>query len=190
TSWNFSSSDHPQRATDDDDSPATVLLESLCRMRQVDLTHDNLPEEERNEPPADVNGGRAQQQDDAEYFVTDVPLQYSPSAPVSTVYTPSAMPGPAAKKTGKWTQILGVFASKGNVKAPILSKILLEATILSEKAGLFVDFWTSDGAPWNQSLWNIFGIKASSKEIVCQVQHPVHPTRGLHFISDFPHLVK
>ncbi|KAH6920460.1 hypothetical protein HPB50_028552 [Hyalomma asiaticum] len=60
---------------------------------------------------------------------------------------------------GKWTQILGVFAAHGNVKAPVLSKILLEATLLAEKAGLFVDFWTSDGASWNRSLWKRFSIK-------------------------------
>ncbi|XP_077489525.1 uncharacterized protein LOC144100442 [Amblyomma americanum] len=60
---------------------------------------------------------------------------------------------------GKWTQILGVFAAKGNVKASTLSKILLEATILAEKSGLFVDFWTSDGAPWNRCLWKLFGVK-------------------------------
>ncbi|XP_040073445.1 uncharacterized protein LOC120845949 [Ixodes scapularis] len=91
---------------------------------------------------------------------------------------------------GKLTQILGVFASRGNVKAPVLSKILLEATILAENSGLFVDFWTSDGAPWNRSLWKLLGIKASSKEITCKVPHPVDTARSLHFISDFPHLIK
>ncbi|KAM7307156.1 uncharacterized protein ISCGN_010792 [Ixodes scapularis] len=91
---------------------------------------------------------------------------------------------------GKWTQILGVFASRGNVKAPVLSKILLEATILAENSGLFVDFWTSDGAPWNRCLWKLLGIKASSKEITCKVPHPVDTARSLHFISDFPHLIK
>lgn len=60
---------------------------------------------------------------------------------------------------GKWTQILGVFASKSNVKASVLSKILLEATILAKNAGLFVDYWTSDGATWNRALWKLFGIK-------------------------------
>ncbi|KAG0427889.1 hypothetical protein HPB47_025099 [Ixodes persulcatus] len=39
------------------------------------------------------------------------------------------------------------------------TRILLEATILAEKSGLFVDFWTSDGAPWNRCLWKLLGIK-------------------------------
>ncbi|XP_075723751.1 uncharacterized protein LOC142765832 [Rhipicephalus microplus] len=41
---------------------------------------------------------------------------------------------------GDWTQILGVFSSKGNIKAEMLAKLLLEAILLSEQAGLFVDF--------------------------------------------------
>ncbi|KAK8776915.1 hypothetical protein V5799_029740 [Amblyomma americanum] len=41
--------------------------------------------------------------------------------------------------TGNWTQILGVFASRGNVKEATLSKIIVETTILAEQAGLFVD---------------------------------------------------
>lgn len=60
---------------------------------------------------------------------------------------------------GNWTQILGVFASKGNVKAPTLAKIILETTVLAEKAGLFVDSITCDGASWNRSMWRLFGIQ-------------------------------
>ncbi|KAH6935547.1 hypothetical protein HPB50_006764 [Hyalomma asiaticum] len=73
---------------------------------------------------------------------------------------------------GKWTQVLGVFAAHGNVKAPVLSKILLEATLLAEKAGLFVDFRTSAGASWNRSLWKRFGIKAelTTDDILQSVQ--------------------
>ncbi|KAH9359744.1 hypothetical protein HPB48_021303 [Haemaphysalis longicornis] len=50
---------------------------------------------------------------------------------------------------GNWTQVLGVFSSKANVKAEILEKILLEGILLAEQAGLFVDFVTCDGASWN-----------------------------------------
>ncbi|KAL3179549.1 hypothetical protein MRX96_037933 [Rhipicephalus microplus] len=76
-----------------------------------------------------------------------------------------------------WTQILRVFSSKGNVKVNILSKILLVATVLAEKSGLFVDYWTSDGAPWNRSLWKLFGIKTSIKEINAP-QRMVQPFRS------------
>lgn len=56
-------------------------------------------------------------------------------------------------------QILGVFASQSNVKADVLSKIVLEATLLCEQAGLHADGVTCDGATWNYSMWKIFGIR-------------------------------
>lgn len=57
---------------------------------------------------------------------------------------------------GDWTQILGVFSSKGNIKADMFSKLLLEAVILAEQAGLFVDFVMCDVATWNRSMWKSF----------------------------------
>ncbi|KAG0427971.1 hypothetical protein HPB47_025023 [Ixodes persulcatus] len=44
----------------------------------------------------------------------------------------------------------GVFASNGNVKAGLLTKIILEATLLCEQAGLHVDYICCDGAAWNR----------------------------------------
>ncbi|KAG0425383.1 hypothetical protein HPB47_027441, partial [Ixodes persulcatus] len=46
--------------------------------------------------------------------------------------------------TGKCTQVIGAFATRGNVKAEMLAKILIEATILAEASGLLVDFITCD----------------------------------------------
>ncbi|XP_077519810.1 uncharacterized protein LOC144129529 [Amblyomma americanum] len=92
--------------------------------------------------------------------------------------------------TGKWTQILGVFASKGNVKAPTLAKIILETTVLAEKAGLFVDCITCDGASWNRSMWRLFGIQGSPSHVRSSTKHPVDPKRQLYFLSDFPLLLK
>ncbi|XP_077486391.1 uncharacterized protein LOC144097602 [Amblyomma americanum] len=45
---------------------------------------------------------------------------------------------------GKWTQILACFATRGNMKGDLLTKVMLGAVILAENAGLFVDFITSD----------------------------------------------
>ncbi|KAH7960700.1 hypothetical protein HPB49_022390 [Dermacentor silvarum] len=39
-------------------------------------------------------------------------------------------------------------------------------------------------------MWRQFGIKGTSKSIVCKVKHPADNSRSLHFLSDFPHLVK
>ncbi|KAH7985319.1 hypothetical protein HPB49_026495 [Dermacentor silvarum] len=63
--------------------------------------------------------------------------------------------------TGNWTRILGVFASKGNVKSVTLAKTIVETAVLAEKAGLFVDCITCDGASWNRSMWRLLGIQES-----------------------------
>lgn len=55
--------------------------------------------------------------------------------------------------SGNFQQILGVFGSHGNVKADVLAKIIVDATLTAEKSGLFVDFVTTDGASWNRSMW-------------------------------------
>lgn len=91
---------------------------------------------------------------------------------------------------GKWTQVLASFATKGNIKGPLLTKIMIEATILAEKSGLKVDFITSDGATWNRNMWSQMGVGASLTSIKCSAAHPVDPQRRLHLISDFPHLIK
>lgn len=54
---------------------------------------------------------------------------------------------------GKWTQIVGVLATKGKVKGDILLTILIEAVIIAEKAYLFVDYITCDGPSWNREMW-------------------------------------
>lgn len=92
--------------------------------------------------------------------------------------------------TGKWSQIIGVFATKGNIKGDLLFKIIIEAVIVSEKAGLFVDHISCDGAAWNRKMWQLAGVCASAKKVVCKTEHPVDSKRALHFVSDFPHLIK
>ncbi|KAG8182818.1 hypothetical protein JTE90_003491 [Oedothorax gibbosus] len=59
---------------------------------------------------------------------------------------------------GDWAQVPGVFATKGNMKADLLAKMITEAIIYAENAGLFVDCVTGDGASWNRKMWKKFGI--------------------------------
>lgn len=56
---------------------------------------------------------------------------------------------------GKWSQVIGCFATNSNMKADILAKVVVEATILAEKSGLFVDFITTNGASWNRIFWGV-----------------------------------
>lgn len=92
--------------------------------------------------------------------------------------------------TGRWSQVIGTFATSGNVKAEMLAKILIEATIVAEASGLLVDFITCDGASWNRRMWNLLGIGVKNGKITCSREHPVDPSRQLFFLSDFPHLLK
>ncbi|KAH7985017.1 hypothetical protein HPB49_026647 [Dermacentor silvarum] len=92
--------------------------------------------------------------------------------------------------TGSWSQILGTFATRTNIKGELLAKIVLEATILAEKAGLFVNYVTCDAATWNRKMWRIMGVKANSKEVIAKRVHTSDDKRSLYFLSDFPHLVK
>ncbi|KAH9379818.1 hypothetical protein HPB48_010409 [Haemaphysalis longicornis] len=91
---------------------------------------------------------------------------------------------------GNFEQILGIFGSHSNVKAEVLCKIIVDATLAAEKAGLFLDFVTTNAVSWNRSMWRSFGIRGADDKTVCKVQHPADDNRSLHFLSDFPHLVK
>lgn len=87
---------------------------------------------------------------------------------------------------GKWIQTLGCFLSKGSASGTVLHKLIMEAIILAENAGLAVDAVTTDGASWNRAMWKRFGI---SEKIVSS-PHICNPKRRLWFFSDFPHLIK
>ena len=87
---------------------------------------------------------------------------------------------------GKWVQTLGCFLSKGSASGTVLHQILMEAIILTEKAGLRVDAVANDGASWNRTMWDLFGV--TEKNV--SVEHVVDPERRLWFFSDFPHLIK
>lgn len=91
---------------------------------------------------------------------------------------------------GGWTQVIGTFATRGNIKGDLLAQIMVEATVLTEKSGLFVDFITCDGATWNRRMWTLLGVKGTRGSVKCKVKHPVDESRYLHFVSDFPHLIK
>lgn len=87
---------------------------------------------------------------------------------------------------GKWVQTLGCFLSCGSASGTVLHQILLESIILAERAGLKVDGIASDGASWNRSMWDKFGVTEDN----VSVKHPVDERRKLWMFSDFPHLIK
>lgn len=76
------------------------------------------------------------------------------------------------------------------MKAGIQAKIIVSTVIFAEKSRLFVDFVTCDEASWNRKMWKIFSVSGKLEKTVCKVKRPVDPSWYLHFLSDFPHLVK
>lgn len=87
---------------------------------------------------------------------------------------------------GHEIQAIGSFLSRNAATGHVLVQILLEAIVLLENAGFFVDVVVSDGAQWNRRMWKLFGV--TSKKPYCP--HVVDETRSLYFVSDFPHLIK
>lgn len=90
----------------------------------------------------------------------------------------------------QWTQVIATFATRGNIKRNLLTKVILEAVILDEQAGLLVAFITTNGATWNRKMWILMGTGVTMTNTTSSVPHPVDPLRRLHFLSDFLHLVK
>lgn len=87
---------------------------------------------------------------------------------------------------GTWVQAVACFLSKGAANSSVLHQIIIEAIVLLEKSGFFVDVVTTDGAQWNRSMWNKFGITES----IVSCEHICDEKRRLWFMSDFPHLTK
>jgi len=85
-----------------------------------------------------------------------------------------------------WVQSIGAFLSEGAANAEVLQKLILEAIILLEKAGLHVHIVVTDGGAWNRGMWKLFGIDEDN--VGCT--HPVNQNRNLWFASDFFHLIK
>lgn len=84
-------------------------------------------------------------------------------------------------------QALACFLSKGNVTGSIQAKLILEAVLLCEAAGLYIDVVTSDGAAWNRSMWKEF--KAENSDTPWCI-HPCNRQRKLRMCSDYLHLLK
>lgn len=83
-------------------------------------------------------------------------------------------------------QLESTFLSAGVVVGAILEKLVVEAIILHENSSYYVDFVTTDGATWNRSKWNKFGVSAKITSCI----HPVDSNRILWLVSYFPHLIK
>ncbi|KAL1414246.1 hypothetical protein MTO96_007611 [Rhipicephalus appendiculatus] len=73
---------------------------------------------------------------------------------------------------GKWTEILGAFATRGNVEGSLVVKIMVEAVILAEKAGLRVGFITQPKERLETSDRRAADVGSLQTESVCVFLSP------------------
>ncbi|KAE8744170.1 hypothetical protein FOCC_FOCC009178 [Frankliniella occidentalis] len=87
---------------------------------------------------------------------------------------------------GNWVQNIACFLTRGAANDEQLTKLVLEAVLLMEDSDFFVDGVVTDGASWNRGMWKRFGVTEDN----VSAEHPCDEERRLHFLSDYPHLLK
>lgn len=87
-------------------------------------------------------------------------------------------------------QPIGCFAAKGATPGVTLAKLLIQAIILLETAGVKVIATVCDGAKPNRRLWKEFGISGVLGSTVCCFENPYDENRKVFVLSDVPHLFK
>lgn len=87
-------------------------------------------------------------------------------------------------------QPIGCFAAKGGTPGVKLAKLVLQAIILLEKAGVKVIAMVCDGAKANRRMWKEFGITGAINSTSYSFEHPCDENRQIFVLSDVPHLFK
>lgn len=91
---------------------------------------------------------------------------------------------------GGWVQTIGSFCSAGTTPTAILAKLILEAIILLENCGAFVDGLVSDGASTNRAALASFGFCGELGKVQNKMVNPCDDQRSIYFFCDTPHLLK
>lgn len=87
-------------------------------------------------------------------------------------------------------QPIAVFTSKGPTNGTTLAKLILQAIVVLENAGVYVQGVVSDGASTNKKFWSIFGCSGKIDELKTSFPHPSVADREVFIFSDTPHLIK
>jgi hypothetical protein len=87
-------------------------------------------------------------------------------------------------------QPIGCFAAKGATNGVTLAKLIVQAILLLEHAGVKVIATVCDGAKPNQRMWREFGITGVLGSTNCSFENPYDSTRKIWVLSDVPHLFK
>jgi len=87
-------------------------------------------------------------------------------------------------------QPISCFASKEPTLGSTLAKLVLQAILLLEKAGVKVCAMVCDGARTNRKMWKEFGISGSLDSTRHFFENPYDSDRKMFVLSDVPHLFK
>ncbi|CAI6343939.1 unnamed protein product [Macrosiphum euphorbiae] len=89
-----------------------------------------------------------------------------------------------------FSQTVGVFATKGEVKGTTLAQLVLKAITLLEKNGILVDGIICDGATTNKKMWKELGVNGTQDKLKHYFEHPLDENRKIYAFSDFVHVFK
>ena len=89
-----------------------------------------------------------------------------------------------------WIQTIGCFCAAGTTSKEILAKLILQAIILLENCGAWVDALISDGASTNRAALASFGFCGEMNKLCNRMKNPCDERRYIYFICDTPHLLK
>lgn len=87
-------------------------------------------------------------------------------------------------------QPIGCFAAKGATRGVTLAKLIIQAILLLEEAGMKIIALVCDGAKTNRRMWKEFGITGKRTSLKNFMQNPFDDTRKVFILSDTPHLFK
>lgn len=90
----------------------------------------------------------------------------------------------------KYTQCIGVFASRGPVLGTTIASLVIKAISLLEKIGAKVHGIVSDGAAPNRKFWSEMGISGDKDNLRNYFPHPTIDGRNIYVFSDTPHIIK
>lgn len=89
-----------------------------------------------------------------------------------------------------FTQPIAIFVSKGPTTGIELSKLIIQAISVLEKAGALIHGVVTDSATTNRKFWSEMGVSGKIDNVQSWFPHPSVADRKVFVFSDTPHLIK
>ncbi|XP_043483110.1 uncharacterized protein LOC122511737 isoform X2 [Leptopilina heterotoma] len=89
-----------------------------------------------------------------------------------------------------FAQPIAVCTSKGPVSGENLSKLIIQAIVVLEKAGAQIHGVVTDSATTNRKFWTMVGVSGELDGVQSWFPHPTVESRKVFVFADTPHLFK